>query len=94
MQFDPDRFLRLGDDQKIMANEAWVPFGRGARNCIGFVLARMELTLMLARIAQRLDVEPITTTLPEPVGMVVNRPSGGVPMRVRVRHSDDPKPVG
>jgi len=94
MRFDADRFLNLGDDQKAMANEAWVPFGRGARNCIGFALAQMELTLMIARIAQRLDVEAIAATLPEPVGMVVNRPSGGVPMRIRVRNPDGPKPIG
>ncbi len=60
-----------------------MPFGRGARNCIGFALAQMELTLIIARIAQRLDIMSTTSKIPRPVGMVVNRPAGGAPMRVR-----------
>ena len=64
---------------------AWVPFGRGARNCIGFALAQMKLTLVISRLSQRLDVEPLSDALPPPVGMVVNRPAGGVPMHVSVR---------
>ncbi len=83
--FDPDRFLDLTPDQRTTADAAWVPFGRGARNCIGFALAQMELTLIISRLAQRLDLTPTTTTLPRPVGMVVNRPKGGVPMNATAR---------
>jgi cytochrome P450 len=86
LHFNPDRFADLTGEQKAVADQAWVPFGRGARNCIGFALAQMELTLMIARLAQRLDVTPISATIPRPVGMVVNRPAGGVPMRVAVRN--------
>jgi cytochrome P450 len=85
LRFDPDRFGDLTADQRAVADEAWVPFGRGARNCIGFALAQMELTLMISRLAQRLDVTPTTSALPRPVGMVVNRPTGGVPMQVARR---------
>lgn len=85
LTFDPDRFTRLDDDQRAIADAAWVPFGGGRRNCIGFALAQMELTLIISRLAQRLDVEPTTTVKPRPVGMVVNRPTGGVPMRVHAR---------
>ena len=84
LAFDPDRFVDLSAEQVALADLAWVPFGRGARNCIGFALAQMELTLIIARLAQRLDVEPIGPK-PQPVGMVVNRPSGGAPMRVAAR---------
>jgi cytochrome P450 len=87
LRFDPDRFLGLTPEQDAVARAAWVPFGRGGRNCIGFALAQMELTLMIARIAQRLDVTPAHDALPRPVGMVVNRPAGGVPMRVAARSS-------
>jgi len=85
LRFDPERFADLSPEQKAVADEAWVPFGRGARNCIGFALAQMELTLMISRFAQRLDVTPTTKVAPHPVGMVVNRPTGGVPMKVSLR---------
>jgi cytochrome P450 len=85
LRFDPDRFRDLGGEKKALADTGWVPFGRGARNCIGFALAQMELTLMIARLAQRLDVEATTDQMPRPVGMVVNRPTGGAPMRVSIR---------
>lgn len=85
LRFDPDRWLDPTDQQKAAAEAAWVPFGGGRRNCIGFALAQMELTLLISRLAQRLDVDPPTTGKPRPVGMVVNRPSGGVPFQVRRR---------
>ncbi len=85
LRFDPDRFVGLDDDQRARADMAWVPFGRGARNCIGFALAQMELTLIVARLAQRLDLAPVSSKIPAPVGMVVNRPTGGAPMHVTRR---------
>ncbi len=85
LRFDPDRFLDLTPEQRTAADAAWVPFGHGARNCIGFALAQMELTLILARLAQRVDLTPTTDTIPEPTGMVVNQPTGGVPMHVSQR---------
>lgn len=85
LRFDPDRFTDPTPEQKSLADTAWVPFGRGARNCIGFALAQMELTLIIARLAQRIDIAAVHPEKPTPIGMVVNRPSGGVPMRVAAR---------
>jgi cytochrome P450 len=85
LRFDPDRFIDPRPEQRALADIAWVPFGRGARNCIGFALAQIELTLIIARMAQRLDVEATSPGEPRPVGMVVNRPSGGAPMQVSPR---------
>jgi cytochrome P450 len=85
LRFDPDRFVDGDPDRQALADIAWVPFGRGARNCIGFAVAQMELTLIIARFAQRFDVEATAPVVPEPVGMVVNRPTGGASMRVSVR---------
>lgn len=87
LHFDPDRFIHPDPDQKALSDIAWVPFGRGVRNCIGFALAQMELTLIISRMAQRLDLSPVTQEVPRPVGMVVNRPGGGAPMLVRERPS-------
>jgi cytochrome P450 len=85
LRFDPDRFIDPDPDQKTLSDIAWVPFGRGVRNCIGFALAQMELTLIISRMAQRLDARPTSSAVPRPVGMVVNRPQGGAPMRVSER---------
>ena len=63
-RFDPDRFLDLDPAQKALSDEAWVPFGKGPRMCIGFALAQMELTLITARLAQRLALRP--TARPPP----------------------------
>lgn len=85
LRFDPDRFTGLTEEQRTITDQAWVPFGRGARNCIGFALAQMELTLIISRLAQRLDLQPTASEKPRPVGMVVNRPGGGTPMHVTAR---------
>ncbi|MDO8363677.1 MAG: cytochrome P450 [Actinomycetota bacterium] len=85
LEFEPDRFSHLTPEQQAVTDQAWVPFGRGARNCIGFALAQMELTLIIARLAQRLDLTPPTTTIPRPVGMVINRPTGGAPFAITPR---------
>ena len=60
----------------------WLPYGKGPRACIGFQLAQMELTLALARLAQRVDVTLVSPATPRPVGMIVNRPAGGVVARI------------
>lgn len=91
MRFDPGRFERDGADRRESISWAWVPFGRGTRNCIGFALAQMELVLMLARFAQRLDLETMGHRVPAPHGLVVNRPEGGLVVRARARGTS---PIG
>ena len=85
LRFDPDRFLSLDGDQRAAADLGWVPFGRGPRSCIGFALAQMELTLIVARMAQRLDLIPTATVVPPAEGLVVSKPVGGVPTLVGAR---------
>jgi len=83
LRFDPDRHLDLTPEQAAHAKAAWVPFGGGARNCIGFALAQIELTLIVARLAQRLHLAPVDTTVPQATRR--SRPEGGVPLHVTVR---------
>lgn len=83
--FDPDRFLDLDEVQRSITDDGWVPFGRGPRMCVGFALAQMELTLIVARLAQRLDLVPPTPRPPQPAGLIVSRPIGGAPMYVSPR---------
>ena len=53
-QFDPDRFSpeRMGE----IPEYAWMPFGHGARACIGRPFALQEATLVLAMMLQRFDI--------------------------------------
>lgn len=68
---------------KALADLAWVPLAVWCATASAS--PQMELTLIIARIAERLDLNPTTSTLPRPVGVVVNRPRGGTPMLVRER---------
>jgi cytochrome P450 len=81
MRFDPGRHLDRSEPEY-----AWVPFGAGSRSCLGFGLARTNLTLLASRLAQRVDLTPGWATLPAPVGMVTSHPVGGVPVTVTARH--------
>ena len=88
LRFNPDRFADLTPDQKMLSDQAWVPFGRGPHSCLGFALAQMELTLIVAKLAQRVDLTCSAADLPRPLGMIVNRPEGGAPLRVTRRLED------
>jgi len=83
LHFEPDRHLNPTPEQSALAKAAWVPFGGGARNCIGFALAQMELTLIVARFAQRLQLTPVTTAVP--LANRRSRPRGGAPLQVTPR---------
>jgi cytochrome P450 len=85
LAFIPSRHVDPDPAAAAAMESALVPFGRGPRRCIGFALAEMELVLILARMAQRLDLELQTDVVPPPYGMVVNRPSGGVPVTASPR---------
>lgn len=50
-QFDPDRFSSEASAHRHPC--AWLPFSAGPRRCIGDSFAMLEMTIALARIAQR-----------------------------------------
>lgn len=60
LRFDPDRFSPEREAQ--IPRNAYIPFGSGPRNCIGRGLAMMEGPLILASLAQQvqLELEPAT----------------------------------
>jgi cytochrome P450 len=76
--FDPDRFSpgRSADRPRF----AWYPFLGGPHQCIGQEFAMMEMTLVVAMLAQsfRLQLAPGTHVEPQP--MVSLRPRHGVSM--------------
>jgi cytochrome P450 len=85
LEFRPERFVDADAGRRAAIDSAWIPFGRGPRACIGFALAQMELTIALARLAQRVDITFSRPGIPRPVGMIVNRPDGGIPASVTRR---------
>ncbi len=82
LAFRPDRFL---DPETPVLQDAWVPFGSGPRQCIGFGLAMMQLATVLARCAQRITFAPVTGPVPRPVGAITSHPEGGVPVAIARR---------
>jgi hypothetical protein len=56
-QFKPERFL----ERQYSAYE-FLPFGGGARRCIGLAFAQFEMKLVLARILTSVQLELVTKT--------------------------------
>jgi cytochrome P450 family 135 len=59
--FRPERFL-----ENPPPGHAWIPFGGGARRCLGANLAEFELRVVLRTVIPRLRLEP-TTAPAEPI---------------------------
>jgi cytochrome P450 len=80
-RFDPERFTP--EASKGRREEAYFPFSRGPRMCIGSHLGLVETTLALAMLARRLSFEPVGT---EPPGFnALNALHPSPPLRMRVR---------
>ncbi len=79
-RFDPDRFEAAAE--KNIPRGAYVPFGAGPRICIGNNFAMMEGQLILATLAQRVELSLARPGEIAPEPLVTLRPAGGVPMRV------------
>lgn len=79
-EFDPDRFLpeRVAERPRF----AWYPFLGGPHQCIGQEFAMMEMTLIVARLAQSFTLRLVPGTRVEPKPMLSLRPRFGLPMFV------------
>jgi cytochrome P450 len=88
-RFRPERFL--GPDAP--SNRVWLPFGAGARHCIGNGLAMMAIKVILRTVLRRVELEP---DRPEPEQVVRRNftlgPSRGARVFVR-RRLDGPVPL-
>jgi cytochrome P450 len=86
-QFDPDRFSENAARHRPAF--CYIPFGGGARRCLGESFAELEGLLIMATVASRvrlsaIDAQPI---LPEP--LMTLRPS--IPVRMRVEPVGSPE---
>lgn len=76
MEFMPDRFAS-GSPQL-----GYIPFGAGARLCIGKEMARLEGAKIISHIATNWNIEAIHTS-PVPIDASVTlRPQSGMPIRI------------
>jgi hypothetical protein len=82
-EFDPARFLP--GSREYIDRYAYLPFGAGARGCIGSIFALQEATLAVAAITQNFELEAEPNHAVWPVHRITLRPRGGLPMFVRRR---------
>ena len=76
LQFMPERF-ESGAPQL-----GYIPFGAGARLCIGRDMAVLEGSMILAQLAQHWNIEAIHNSQVPVDASVTLRPVGGMPVRI------------
>ena len=84
-RFDPDRFAP--EPVKARHRYAFLPFGAGARICIGSAFATMEAVAVLAVLLRATRVA-MADAMPGPLMRITLRPSRPVAMRVSARRRD------
>jgi cytochrome P450 len=82
LTFNPERWAH---GSAPPAKFTYFPFGAGPRVCIGAAFATMEITLILAMMAQRFRFELANSGEIVPHASMTLRPRGGVPIRVTPR---------
>ena len=83
LSFRPERWL--GDSPPQWHRFAYVPFGAGARKCVGLHFATMEAVFVLASITRRWRVDVVSDELPEVSTLGFHRFSHGLPVTIRKR---------
>jgi cytochrome P450 len=91
-QFDPDRFLVPGQ----VDNDAFQPFAKGPRNCIGQQLAIIEAKVIIVLTLRFFDFHPAfradSESIPDWGGKghqivrLTAKPKDGIPMTVKIRN--------
>ncbi len=88
-RFDPAKFLPGAREH--VDRYAYLPFGAGARGCIGSVFAIQEATLAVAAITRNFELEVLPGHAVWPVHRITLRPRNGLPMRVQARNAENVK---
>jgi cytochrome P450 len=82
-RFDPERFTP--ENEAARHRTTFIPFGAGARTCIGNFFALMEGPLALATLLHHADFELVNPAGSPAVAHATLRASDGIEMRVRLR---------
>ncbi|WP_250631614.1 cytochrome P450 [Rhodoflexus caldus] len=83
-QFNPDRFA--SEEVKKMTQPGkfqYIPFGGGARMCIGYNFALLEMQLVLAMILPHYSLELPQGTKVQTEPLITLRPKNGLKMNIR-----------
>jgi cytochrome P450 len=81
-RFDPDRFSL--EKNRRQTPHTYIPFGGGARNCIGAGFGLVEAKVVLARLIQQFELTLIEDQIHPHMGATLE-PRPGVIMRTRYR---------
>ena len=81
-EFRPDRFLP--ENTRRMPRTQYMPFGAGARTCIGMSFAMVEAKVLLATFLRAAHFGWDGSHLPTPVSRITLRPKGGMPLGVQL----------
>jgi cytochrome P450 len=81
--FEPERFAP--ERRAKIPRFAYLPFGAGARVCIGAGFAMQEALIALAMIVQRFRLRMLPGAYVQPVARITLRPARGLPMRIERR---------
>lgn len=71
-RFDPDRWTP--DQRSSLPRDAFIPFGNGARKCIGETFARTETTLALATLTAQWHLHIVPGRMVQPAPSATLRP--------------------
>ncbi len=83
--FVPERFAP--ENRGKIPRFAYLPFGAGARICVGMTFAMQEALLALTMIARRFRLRLIDGANVMPFARMTLRPMHGLPMRIETRSS-------
>ena len=82
-EFNPGRWTE--DFEKNLPRFAYMPFGGGARICIGNQFAMMEAVLILATVIQRFSLELVPGQTVTPWPSITLRPASGIRVSLHQR---------
>ncbi|MHB8886091.1 MAG: cytochrome P450 [Methylovirgula sp.] len=81
--FDPRRFLPGA--RETIDRFAYLPFGAGARVCIGATFALQEAVIVLSTIMRHFHLRPVASHAVRPIQHITLRPQDGMPLIVTRR---------